>query len=127
VPFSIERWQDTDIVVVRGSGAITARDHVELLASLRTACELQPSSRVVLDLSSVDYIPAADDVRDLARSFVEFARPNQCLMAVVARSGAQFGVARMLEILTSFDGVSAAAFTALADAVAWIEAGSAPR
>lgn len=124
MPFSIERWQDTDIVVVRASGEIAAADHDEMLRALANACQIRASTRVVLDLSDVEYVPSAEEARALAESFVTLARPRQCLMALVARPGAQYGVARMIETLSSIRNVTAAAFSSLDEAAAWMHAGS---
>jgi anti-anti-sigma regulatory factor len=125
VPYSIERWQDTDILVVRGSGEITAADNDAMLHALESACEIRPGSRVILDLSDVDYVPSAAEARGLATSFASLAKPRQCLIAVVARSGAQYGVARMIETLSSLDDVTSAAFGSMDEAAAWMEVGEA--
>ena len=90
MPYSINRWEDTDILVVRGSGDITAADN---------------------------------DARNLAKSFARLAKPRHCLMAIVAESGAQYGVARMIETLSSMDDVTTAAFGSMDEAVAWMQLG----
>jgi anti-anti-sigma regulatory factor len=120
VPYSIERWQDTDILVVRGSGEITAADNDVMLRVLESACEMRPSRRVILDLTDVDYVPSAAEARGLATSFTKLAKPRQCLMAVVARPGAQYGVARMIESLSSMEDVTATAFGSMDEAAAWM-------
>jgi anti-anti-sigma regulatory factor len=123
VPYSIERWQDTDIIVVRGNGEITAADNDAMLRALEAACEMRPSRRVILDLSDVDYVPSAIEARGLAASFARLAKPRQCLMAVVARPGAQYGVARMIETLSSMDDITASAFGSMDEATAWMQVG----
>lgn len=123
MPFSIERWRDSDIIVVRGSGEVAVADNDAMLRALRTACEVRPSSRVILDLSSVDYIPTPAEARTLAENLAALAKPRQCLMAVVARPGAQYGVARMIETLSSIQNVTAAAFASVDEAVAWMHLG----
>ena len=123
MPYTIERWQDTDILVVRGSGDVTASDNDAMLRALETACESRPSNRVILDLSDVDYVPTAAEARGLATSFTRLAKPRQCLMAVVARSGAQYGVARMIETLSSIEDLTATAFGSMGEAAAWMQVG----
>ena len=123
VPYAIERWQDTDILVVRGSGDITASDNDAMSRALETACETRPSRAVILDLTAVDYVPSAGEARNLAKSFARLAKPRQCLMAIVAESGAQYGVARMIETLSSMDDVTTAAFISMDEAVAWMQLG----
>ena len=123
MPYSIDRWQDSDIIIVRGSGEITAADNGVMLRALESACEMRPSRRVILDLSDVDYVPSAIEARELASSFARLAKPRQCLMAVVARPGAQYGVARMMEALSSAQDVTAAAFGSMDDASAWMLVG----
>jgi anti-anti-sigma regulatory factor len=123
VPYSIERWQDTDILVVRGSGEITAADNDAMTRALETACETRPSRAVILDLTVVDYVPSAGEARNLAKSFARLARPRQCLMAIVADPGVQYGVARMIETLSSMEEVTMAAFTSMDEAVAWMQLG----
>lgn len=120
MPYSIERWQDTDILVVRGSGEITAADNDVMLRALESACEMRPGRRVILDLTDVDYVPSAAEARGLATSFTKLAKPRQCLMAVVARPGAQYGVARMIESLSSMEDVTATAFGSMDEAAAWM-------
>jgi hypothetical protein len=44
-------------------------------------------------------------------------------MAIVAEPGVQYGVARMIETLSSMDDVTAAAFTPMDEAVAWMQLG----
>ena len=123
MPYSTELWQDTDILVVRGSGEITAADNDAMLRALEAACEMRPSRRVILDPSEVDYVPSAAEARSLATSFARLAKPRQCLMAVVARSGAQYGVARMIETLSSLKDVTASAFGTIDEATAWMLVG----
>ena len=123
MPYSIERWQETDILVVRGSGQITAADNDEMSRALASACELRPSRTVILDLTDVDYVPSADEARNLAKSFARLAKPRQCLMAIVAQSGVQYGVARMIETLSSIEDVTMAAFDSIDEAVAWMQLG----
>jgi hypothetical protein len=123
VPYSIDRWQDTDILVVRGSGEITATDNDALIHLLETACEMRPSRTVILDLTGGNYVPSAAEALNLAKSFARLAKPRQCLMAIVAESGAQYGVARMIETLSSMDDVTTAAFSSMDEAVAWMQLG----
>jgi anti-anti-sigma regulatory factor len=123
VPYTIERWQDTDILVVRGSGQITAADNDELSRALEMACETRPSRTVILDLTDVDYVPSADEARTLAKSFARLAKPRQCLMAIVAQAGVQYGVARMIETLSSIEDVTMAAFDSIEEAVTWMQLG----
>ena len=123
MPYSIERWQDTDILVVRGSGEITATDNDQMSRALETACEMRPSRTVILDLTDVNYVPSADEARNLAKSFARLAKPRQCLMAIVAQSGVQYGVARMIETLSSIEDVTMAAFDSIDEAVTWMQLG----
>ena len=123
MPYAIERWQDTDILVVRGTDEITAADNDALMHLLAAACETRPSRTVILDLTGGDYVPSAAEARNLAKSFARIAKPRQCLLAIVAESGAQYGVARMIETLSSMDDVTTAAFSSMDEAVAWMQLG----
>ena len=44
-------------------------------------------------------------------------------MAIVAEPGVQYGVARMIETLSSMEEVTMAAFTSIDEAVAWMQLG----
>jgi len=121
MPFAVEWAKETDVVIVRGMGDVGASAQKDMLAALTNACESRPSSRVVLDLSAVDYVPTADEARALAQHVVSLAKAK-CRVAVVGRSGAQYGVARMVETISSVRDVIAAAFQSVDEALAWIRA-----
>ena len=121
MPFTVEWPRESDVVIVRGVGDVGASAHRDMLAALTQACEARPSSRVVLDLSAVDHVPTAEEARALAQHVVAMAKAK-CRVAVVGRSGAQYGVARMVETISSVRDVISAAFQSVDEALAWIRA-----
>jgi hypothetical protein len=121
--FTFEQWQDTDIVVLRASPD-SAYDQDEVLEALRTACARRPSSNIILDITRLLHVPTADEARELAEHIVRLSAPGHCVIAVVARLGAQYGVARMVESLSGVRDVTARAFTAVDEAAAWMLTGT---
>ena len=121
MPFTIDRYEEGDAVVVRWHGAETAGDWNAALTALEDVCRGREASAAIIDLSEVSYVPTPDDVRAFARGFSRLRGQLECMIAVVGRQGAQFGMARMIEALLSVDRVKASAFTSLEDAIKWIE------
>lgn len=120
MPYSIESLQGSDVVLVRASGAVTASETDDLRFALAQACQMRASSRVVLDIAAVDYIPSAAQARALAQAIASLARRSKCLVAIVAKPGAQYGVARMISAMSEVDDVSAAAYPSVDEAIAWV-------
>ena len=108
------------MIVVRGENDISADDNAALLSELARACEEHPSGRVILDLSDTDYVPTGTEARALATAISELARPNHCQIAIVARPGAQYGVARMIEAITEVRDATASAFASFNEALGWV-------
>lgn len=105
---------------MRGEGEISPHDNVLLLSELARACEDDPSGLAIVDLTGTEYVPTGSEARALATALSELARPNGCRIAIVARPGAQYGIARMIEAITEVRDATASAFPSLNDALAWV-------
>lgn len=122
MPFTLTVWPGTEVLVVRGEGAGSLAESAEVLRALERQA-LVPAIRAVLfDLRALDYIPTPDDAREIALRYGDFGEANKCRMAYLAPPGAQYGVARMVEMLTQQRGVAAGTFTTPDLALSWLQA-----
>lgn len=119
--FSLSRWQDSGIIVVRGEGSCSVGESTEALRALEHQTIVPNLCAILLDLRSFDTIPSSDEARQLAGSFGAFCISHGCRIAYVAAAGAPYGMARMVEMLSQQQGVMAAAFTAPEPALRWLE------
>lgn len=79
-----------------------------------------PHGRVLVDVRSMVGLPSASDTREFGRRLgaapgLEFTR-----MALVARPGVHYGVARSIALLASSHGRMVEAFTTIGEAEAWL-------
>jgi hypothetical protein len=122
--FSLARWQETGIIVARGEGSGSLSERLELLEALADQTLVPVLAAVILDLRQLDNLPSADDARQIAEAFGAFSGRHGCRLAYVASAGAQYGVARMIEILSQQQGVAAGAFLTPELALRWLEESS---
>lgn len=125
--FSIARHPGTDLLVVRGQGDGSLAESFELLAALESQVLLPRAFGVIFDLRELAYIPSPADAREIAQRYGTAGALQGWRMAYVAPPGAQYGVARMVEMLSQQYGVIAGTFTSLELALAWFAAAPRPR
>jgi hypothetical protein len=119
--FSLVRWQKTGIVVARVEGSGSLSERLELLEALAHQTLVPVLTAVIIDLRQLENLPSADDARQIAEAFGAFSARHGCRLAYVASAGAQYGVARMIEILSQQPGVAAGAFLTPEHALHWLE------
>lgn len=88
----------------------------------RIAAELaaRPGFSGLIDIRELDYVPTVDEAQRLAELYVQHRTAFGGRVAVLARPGEQFGMARLRTITASLGGVQVEAFTARANAIAWL-------
>lgn len=119
--FTLEPWPDTGILVVTGIGAGSVEESDEVLVALTRQRLVPRIQGVLFDLRRLDYVPTADEARRISAGYARFGVEQQCRMAYVAPPGAQYGIARMVEMLTTQHGVAAATFTLFDLALRWLQ------
>lgn len=118
--FTVQRWPDSEVLVVTGHGAGSLEESDRVLEELARQ-QLVPVIRGVLfDLRQLGWIPNPEEARLIAARYGTFGSRHGCRMAYLAPPGAQYGVARMIEMLSQQYGVRAATFATLEAAHAWL-------
>ena len=120
--YSLSRWPDSRILVVRGFGAGSPEEGAAILETLERQTLVPDPTGVLFDIRELEYVPSADEARQIAASYGAFGQRHRLRMAYLSPPGAQYGVARMVQILSETRGVSTAVFTTLEPAVAWLTA-----
>jgi hypothetical protein len=118
--FSIGLLPDTDIVVVTGTGSGDLAESEAILTVLGHQTLVPRLTRLLFDVRALEYVPTADEARQIAHRYGTFGARLGCRMCYVAAPGTAFGIARMVEMLSEQEGVRTAAFTSLDDGVAWL-------
>ncbi len=121
--FTLDRWPDTDILVVTGIGDGSVEESDEILVALAGQRLVPRITGVLFDLRRLDYLPTAEEARRISAGYARFGAEQRCRMAYVAPPGAQYGIARMVEMLTTQHGVVAATFTHFDLALGWLHEG----
>jgi hypothetical protein len=71
-------------------------------------------------LRDLAYVPTNAEARYIGERHGEIGAAYGWRVAYLASEGAQFGVARMVEILSGFRGAAARVFSTEAEALAWL-------
>jgi hypothetical protein len=117
-------WRVVDRCVLLESGETTTlREWTAGLDAAIADAAFEPGMSVVHDTRSRRSVPDTAEVRDGVRLIVARARASQIRRwALVARSGAHYGMARMAQILSELDHAPQPEFRVfrdLGEAVAW--------
>jgi hypothetical protein len=120
VAFSLSRLPGTDIVLVRGHGGGGIDEADRVIEAVVREWGDAPLRRVIFDVRELDYVPSTPDAQHIASTYSRAARGGDCRMAYVSRPGLQYGMGRMIEMLTEIEGISASSFTTLEDAREWL-------
>ena len=118
--FAVLQWPATQILVVRAEGSGSINESSEVLAALERQRLVPQFVAVLFDLRLLDYLPTPDEARDIAARYGVFGARHRCRMAYVATPGAQYGITRMVEMLSQQHGVAAATFTSFDLALQWL-------
>jgi len=118
--FTIDVWQGSSILVVTGTGTGSIEESERILAALAQQQFVPTLSAVLFDVRRLEWVPTAEEGRSIAQRYAGFGSRFGCRMAYLAPPGAQYGITRMVELVSEHRGVSAAAFTSLESAIAWL-------
>ena len=106
------------VALVRGSGSGTCDSWVAALQAVAVDPGLEPDLAVLFDLTDLDYVPSGTDSERIAGACRRFLARYP--IALVTKSGAQYGGARQVSILSEIAGVTVQAFQSRDEAVAWL-------
>jgi Flp pilus assembly protein TadD len=79
-----------------------------------------PHAGILVDVRDVQYTPSPSDVRHFVNRHTQITRMSKSPLAVVAPSGVNYGMTRMLCALVEVSGGRAHAFTDLEEAREWL-------
>lgn len=119
--FSLAPLSGTACVIVTGSGSGSLEESEEIIAALSAHALVQPLRAVLFDVRLLEFIPNPDEARRIAATHGAFGAELGVRMAYLTPPGAQYGVARMIQILAESYGVQASVFTSFEPAVHWLE------
>ncbi|HMV31230.1 MAG TPA: hypothetical protein PKA50_03840 [Gemmatimonadales bacterium] len=120
MPFTVQRWPGSAVLVVTGHGAGSLDESERVLEELARQQLVPVLHGVLFDLRQLEWIPNPEEARLIAARYGTFGARHGCRMAYLAPPGAQYGVARMIEMLSQQYGVRAATFATLEAAHAWL-------
>lgn len=100
-----------DVIYLTCHGAVRLTDFLYALSKLSTAAH---NGSLLIDLANAKLEVTADEIRVIVQRSPAFTR-----VAIVACSAAEYGLARMYEILYDSRG-EVAVFTAREEAIRWI-------
>ncbi|HUR95670.1 MAG TPA: STAS/SEC14 domain-containing protein [Gemmatimonadales bacterium] len=118
--YTIERLPGASVWVVRGQGEGHVGEADEIIERLRRLTTPADQAAVLFDLRELAYIPTPAEARYIGQRYGEVGSAHGLRMAYLALPGAQYGVARTVEILSGFRGVEARVFTEETEAMAWV-------
>lgn len=118
--FSAQWDSAARVLRVTGAGSgtlVEARDILETLRALTVPAE---RAAILLDVRAYDYLPSGGEARVIAEWFSTFSMAFQCRIAYLTTPGAQFGIGRMVQIISELRGAAAGAFTDEPAALRWL-------
>jgi hypothetical protein len=118
--YSLTRWPESRILVIRGSGTGSLEEGLAILDALASQALVADPIGVLFDLRLLEYVPSAEEARQIAASYGAFGVQHRLRMAYLASAGAQYGVARMVQSLSENHGVAASVFTTVEPAIRWL-------
>ena len=123
--FMISQLPGTRIFVVREEGEGNVGESDAILEELRRRTTPADRAGVLFDLRALRYLPNAAEARYLGERYGQVGAAYAMRMAYLASPGAQYGVARTVEILAGLRGVEARVFTDETEALGWLREGGA--
>ncbi|MGE0439991.1 MAG: hypothetical protein AB7L66_12660 [Gemmatimonadales bacterium] len=116
------------LLMVVGSGTGSVQENSEIVEALFRQTVVPDPTGVLFDVRRLGYVPSPAEGRAIALTHWRWAAAHHARLAYLAPPGAQYGMARMIEMLAQSHGVEAAVFTTEEEAVLWLlaeEGGSA--
>jgi hypothetical protein len=108
-------------VIVTGSGSGSLEEGEAVVAALIAQFRSRPFRAVLFDVRLLEYVPLPEEARRIAATHGAFGAEHGVRLAYLASPGAQYGVARMVQVLAEAHGVQASVFTSYEPAVRWLE------
>jgi hypothetical protein len=121
--FSLSHLANPKIAVVVGSGTGSLEESQAILTALETQTLEAPPEAVLLDVRRLSYVPTAEEARQIATAYGLFGARHRCRMAYVAPPGAQYGIARMVQMISESHGAMAEVFSTQEAALTWLRQG----
>ena len=119
--FTISRWQESSILMITRSGPSDLAESDAVMEALGRQDLVARIHDIRFDLCDLQYIPSADDARHISRRHAAFSAEHQSRFAYFAPTGAPYGIARMVEMLSETLGGMAAVFATVDAAIQWLE------
>ena len=118
--YTITRLPGRAVLVVRGQGEGHVGEAEEIIERLQALTTPAERAGILFDLRALQYIPSPAEGRYIGERYGQVGSAYGFRMAYLAPPGAQYGVARTVEILSGFRGVEARVFTDEAEALVWV-------
>ncbi len=119
MPFQVRIIERGAILLVRAVGGANPDDWYGLADHPDLARPGAPRGLLV-DLRRRQTLPTAAQARETGRGLADVALERFDAVALVARPGAQFGLARMVALLNEIEALSTAAFQEPRPALVWL-------
>lgn len=114
--------RELNILFVTRSGSISSQDEQRALRERQADPRVVPGIPVLVDCRYVEPADDSDTVRYLADKVTQLASRLRCgPVAIVVSNNAQFGMARMYQILTESDHQETEIFRDYDEALRWLE------
>lgn len=121
MPFHARIMERDRIILIRGLGPARTEDWLEL-ADRPDLPDHEQGFGLLVDLRRRQTLPTASQARETGRRLAGIAASHFAAVALIARPGAQFGLARSVDLLTQLEGLPAGTFHELRSACDWLTA-----
>jgi hypothetical protein len=120
MPFHVRIVEPGRVVLVRGLGPATTDDWFALAAHPGLP-DRRAGYGLIVDLRRRETLPTPEEAREVGRRLTGVAWSHFVAVALVARPGAQFGLARSVDLLTQLEGgLPTATFVEMRAAWEWL-------
>ena len=119
MPFTYDVRHAGRLVVVTGSPDGTSDEASAIMVQAGQDPDVVHPAAYVVDVRSTREVPTSGEARGIALYHARREAPWTSITAMVVREGEQYGIARMIDILTSLDGAQARVFQDPEEAQAW--------
>jgi len=121
IPYRYEIDSDRQLVIATFFGAASLADAEGIVAQLRADPRHSPMLPRLYDCRAVTRMPPVSELRAVAELFRRSVDPTVPVRrAIVVKTGAYFGLGRMLQALLDLAGVDLNVFSDFDDAVEWV-------
>lgn len=121
--FTMTSLRGTTILVVRSEGKGHVGESEQILDELRRLTSPEDGAGVLFDIRALEYLPSPAEARYIGERYGDVGAAWGWRMAHLAPPGAQFGIARTVEIVSGLRGASARVFSDETEAIAWLREG----